>query len=379
MIAALDTVLTRWIPAPANRVLWKMYVGVIAAFALTGPVWGSAIAAEITDSSYWSMLPHGYTSNVLGLVVGAITMGILMRNWSRTPLTPHRQVVAVVAAGAATVLGRFAAVLILRYGYPGVGPIMILTNLGISVSVIAMTAIIILYAARREHELEASYAQTLAARDAVLREEDDVRARIFDDLHGTAQARVLDVRIRIRDIAANPDAGEREGAAQALDRELLDFYESHLGRLARTMYPSGLEVSLLAALGDLRDRHQGIIAVNIDADAVSAALDDPIVAGIHRDLRIALYRVAEECVVNAVRHGQAERVDIDVSVTVTNGQTWLTVEAISDCREPAQDRFGHGLSRMRQRMELLGGTVNTHIEPGTFTVRATVPTARSLD
>lgn len=379
MRAFVDRLLAQWMPASANRTLWKMTVGVYLALGLTGPIWGSSIVAELTDATYVSLLPFGFFSNIIAVIAAALVMGWLMRRWTHRRLDPSRQVLAVVTSGLVGIVARFLAVWTFRYGYPELGPKMALTNMAIATSVIVTTSIVVLYAARREYDLEASYADALAHQAALIREEEDVRARIFDDLHGTAQARIHETRHRVRTMAATVDDLEVQQQLQGLDQDLLHFYDSHIGRLARALFPAGLEVSLRAAVEELRERNAGTIEIDLDMDLVASTLDDPMSGGLHRDLRIALYRVIEECTLNAIRHAGAPRIAVHVTSTMDHGQTHLVVTATNSCRQEPVARFGHGLTRMRQRVNVLGGTMSLELEPDAFTVRVEIPTAKISD
>jgi signal transduction histidine kinase len=76
-----------------------------------------------------------------------------------------------------------------------------------------------------------------------------------------------------------------------------------------------------------------------------------------------LYRIAQEAVTNAVRHGKARQ--ISLRLTAESGRAFLTVE--NDGRDfPArlpQDR-GMGLKVMNYRAEMIGGTLTVHRRQG---------------
>jgi signal transduction histidine kinase len=84
---------------------------------------------------------------------------------------------------------------------------------------------------------------------------------------------------------------------------------------------------------------------------------------------LALYRVLQEALTNAARHGtgpatvRLEATDRGMSLRVTNpaGQ-----------RAPRQNR-GSGLLGMRERIAAAGGTIATEVEAGQWVVRAMIP------
>jgi signal transduction histidine kinase len=89
-------------------------------------------------------------------------------------------------------------------------------------------------------------------------------------------------------------------------------------------------------------------------------------------LQIVIYRIAQEALTNALRHGNTEEgaqmaldwEDTTVSLTVTN--------AIAPKAKDAS--AGHGLPGMRERAALVGGQLATSGADGVFTVSARLPT-----
>jgi signal transduction histidine kinase len=89
---------------------------------------------------------------------------------------------------------------------------------------------------------------------------------------------------------------------------------------------------------------------------------------------IALYRIAQESITNALRHARhATRITVDV---VDEGdQLRLTVHDDGDGATMAQTTSGYGLAVMAERVTLLGGTLRAGPGPGRgWTVDASLPT-----
>ena len=86
-------------------------------------------------------------------------------------------------------------------------------------------------------------------------------------------------------------------------------------------------------------------------------------------IQLAVYRILQEALTNALRHGEgdvdvrlswwADRVDVEVRNRVATA--------------PSGPTGGHGLVGMRERAQLVGGTLNAQREGGFFVVRATLP------
>jgi signal transduction histidine kinase len=101
------------------------------------------------------------------------------------------------------------------------------------------------------------------------------------------------------------------------------------------------------------------------------------------DARLAVYRVTQEALTNVVKHAHAERVE--VRMTYAPDEVRLSVEDFGDgtaaaaCDAPASlvsaSAFasGYGLTGMRERAELLGGTLTAAATGGGFRVELRVP------
>lgn len=368
--------LQAWIPARLNRLLWTLLAALGGIFSLAGSSVRALVVAQLTDTSPWGALANGIALAVVSLAIGLGIAGWLLRRWSDVEMTTFRQVVALLSAFIATGVSHTVLVALVGDGRKADLPLAQVAQFALVVPINIIVCVIILYVARRERDLEDSYKAVLAANIALVREEEDVRARIFDELHGSAQARIVEARMRAQSIADRCSDEVLAADARQLDAALLDLYQSQIGRMARALYPAGLEVSLRAAIEQLGERNIGVIRLVCTYDPLFAFLDDPLNAGLYRDLRVAMYRVIEECVTNAIRHGGSDEIWLEVSADVGHGDPVIVLSASNECRTEPSSRWGHGLTRMRQRVAALGGEINIEIDHTRYTVRAVVPTVQ---
>jgi signal transduction histidine kinase len=97
------------------------------------------------------------------------------------------------------------------------------------------------------------------------------------------------------------------------------------------------------------------------------------------DARLAVYRVAQEALTNIAKHAHPDRVEL--SLAYEPGATRLTVEdfiAVGAAAYPGRPRVsanggGYGLAGMRERAELIGGTLSAGVTPTGFRVELEVP------
>ncbi|MGH2881394.1 MAG: sensor histidine kinase [Solirubrobacteraceae bacterium] len=95
------------------------------------------------------------------------------------------------------------------------------------------------------------------------------------------------------------------------------------------------------------------------------------------EARLAIYRVAQEGLTNITKHSQAERVEMRLDYQPAG--TRLTIEDFHSAnghpapKDPASVPGGYGLSGMRERAELIGGTLTAAPTSTGFRVELEVP------
>lgn len=120
----------------------------------------------------------------------------------------------------------------------------------------------------------------------------------------------------------------------------------------------------------LADLH-GLLADSRAAGlTVDASVDGPF-DGISPAVSREAYRILQEGLTNAARHGRANLVSVHVAVTANV----LTIQ-LSNPASGATARHGAGVSGMRERVSLLGGRFSAGPEGGQWLVRAELPVGK---
>ncbi len=220
---------------------------------------------------------------------------------------------------------------------------------------------------QRAELLLAELEQTRAAqaRAAALAERQRLAREMHDVLAHSLSGLVLNLE-GARLLAAQGGADSQVG--EAIDR-------AH--RLAKT----GLEEAR-HAIGMLRDdalpgpERLADLAAEFEA-GTGVPCEVAVTGGSERDLgtdgRLTVYRVAQEALTNIRKHAHADRVEIRLAYEPSG--TRLTIEDLGSCRDrPAPaDGTGYGLTGMRERAELLGGTLTAGPTGIGFVVNLWVP------
>ena len=197
------------------------------------------------------------------------------------------------------------------------------------------------------------------------------RNRLARELHDTLAQGLTATGLQLESAGALLEAGsETEKARAALSRalDLTRFNLEEARRSVLDLRAAPLEgYSLPAALKILVDRWEAETGISARFAAVNRGRPLP------PSVEVALYRVCQEALTNVARHANADRVT--VRLVATPETVSLAVEDDGGGFDPARvagDR--QGLVGMRERVEMLGGTLGVRSRPGEGTrVEAVVP------
>lgn len=213
-------------------------------------------------------------------------------------------------------------------------------------------------------------ARALAGR--ILRAQEEERARVARELHDeTGQALTL-MLVRLTTLEAHVSNAEARAEIDAL-HELVGDTLDGVRRLATDLGPTVLrDLGLGAALDVLaaRVRSEAGITVGVKVRADVSGLPD--------GAALALYRVAQEALTNVVRHARATTASLRLDPIGAGARLVIEDDGVGF---DVSDDFGNGsigLYGMRERLELVGGTldVSSKRDHGTR-VAAVVPGAAS--
>jgi len=221
--------------------------------------------------------------------------------------------------------------------------------------------------------LAAMQARTQALERQLLTLQDEERADLARDLHDEMGPHLFAVSVdaalarRLIEDGHPPAAVEQLAAIQQAVAIMQRMVRDILGRLRPTEL---IELGLSAAVGELvafwRGRHPTI------RFEVTTPADESVITSAVRE---TLYRVVQEGLSNAIRHGRPDRVSIRLSIARDEVEARVTDDG---ARAVAPGPEGFGLSGMRERLAAVGGRLEIRRgEPGggwTLIARAPVGT-----
>jgi signal transduction histidine kinase len=112
------------------------------------------------------------------------------------------------------------------------------------------------------------------------------------------------------------------------------------------------------------------LAASVTSQGVEVALENGV-ADAPKAVQLAIYRIVQESLTNVVRHARATHARVSISIDKSH-----YVVAVGDDGTGLSDEItgGRGLLGMRERAELLGGTLATGVSPlGGLQVTARIP------
>jgi signal transduction histidine kinase len=205
------------------------------------------------------------------------------------------------------------------------------------------------------------------------------RTRWARELHDETLQSLSAVRIGLSGAARSerPDALE-QAVGQAVDQ--LEDAIANLRALITDLRPAALdELGVRAALEGLAERSQRHdLAVDL---SVELAFEQGGNASRHPpEVEIAIYRIVQEALTNATKHGGAKRAVVEIGEQ--NTAVWLTVRDDGAGFNPqaAGEGGGFGLVGMRERVELLSGELRLDSAPGHgTTIHVSIPVQRTVE
>jgi signal transduction histidine kinase len=199
----------------------------------------------------------------------------------------------------------------------------------------------------------------------VIGAQEDERKRIARELHDESCQTVAALKMRLD---ASVHDAPREELRKTLDdvRALAARSLDEMHRLMFALRPPVLDdLGLASAVRWLAQRDLPAKGVRLHMDLDDAAQRVPF------DVEIAVFRAIQEALSNVMRHSEAESVWIRVSVADGVLEAEIEDDGVgfdpAEVATPAASGRGLGILGMRERLDLVSGSVEVESSPGTGT------------
>ncbi len=225
----------------------------------------------------------------------------------------------------------------------------------------------------KAEELQRSRQRIVAAQESVRR---DIAARLQDRVQG----RLLALRDRLQELVEKTSSSsEATRLVTGVAHDLDQIVSGEVSALGHALYPSLLEQGLIIALQSLAQRWGDVLAIDLDLDETLAQQEKTNRDLVPEQVKLAVYRIADEALNNVAKHAQATGVTLRLQEP-SQGWLRLTVQDNGQGFKLEDAPLGLGMAAMQDYAEITGGMFAVRSTPGSGTeVVATlpVPIARS--
>ncbi len=178
---------------------------------------------------------------------------------------------------------------------------------------------------------------------------EEERRRIARELHDEISQLLTVIQLSLDDVGG-------DAAALAKAKDLLTRTQQEVHRVIFDLRPSLLDdLGLAAAVKWYGNNY-------LEKQGLEVRLEVEEELPLPADVEISVFRIYQEIVTNILRHAGAETVSVELYRTA--GELVLAVEDDGRGFDPAAKSEGVGLVGMRERAELVGGSIRFDSEPG---------------
>jgi signal transduction histidine kinase len=211
---------------------------------------------------------------------------------------------------------------------------------------------------QRIQELEIE--KQLLATEAILKGEEQERARLAKDLHDGLGGMLSGTKFSLHAIKANLLMTPENQQAFERSIDMLDSSIKEMRRVAHNMMPEALlRFGLDTALRDFCQsiNQSGALDINYQSIGLSGVT-------LEQSVSIAVYRMVQELINNTLKHAAAKTAI--VQVTIADGHLSLTVEDDGKGFDVARQEKSRGIgwSNLQHRVEFLQAKVDLSSAPG---------------
>ncbi len=220
-----------------------------------------------------------------------------------------------------------------------------------------------------ERALQSAHKKLINARE-------QERRRLGRELHDSIGQRLTALHLSMKHIYDLAGENIDRYAADELNRIIKDCRSlmSEVRNVSHGLYPTTLEtIGVASSLRQLADDYASMVDVTVEVKGASEGLFDKRLSA---NAKIVMFRIAQEAITNAVRHGKARK--IQLSLIRQKNDAILIVVNDGEPYDPNADvGDGIGIDTMMRRAETVGGEFSINAEGGKTTVRVTIPLSPS--
>lgn len=225
-------------------------------------------------------------------------------------------------------------------------------------------------------QLEHTVAELQDSRSRIVEVHEAARKAIAGELHGRVQTQLLMLTMRLDEIREKiptlPSDAQVDLVQAAADLE--GIRENEIRQISHRLHPSIVGVGLRASLRSLSDQFDRSFPVELEVAPEIVEREFAGGSSIPFNVRLGMYRVAEEALANALKHANATTCTVSLWLNGATGELCLSVKDDGKGFVADEARRGLGTVTMEDYMGAMRGSIKLGSAPGQGTiVTAAVP------
>lgn len=216
----------------------------------------------------------------------------------------------------------------------------------------------------REASLRLSYSQIRRLAARLLQAQETAQSELARDLHDDFCQKLALVEIGISSLKRSPAGVDpaTQSALTELERRTQGLFDD-VRRMSHDLHPATLRVlglgpALTALVNEMHANHDVLITYRVTGD----------LAHLDPDISVCFFRLAQEAVRNAITHGHAHTISIDVTRSADQVDMTVADDGQGFDVDAARERGGLGLISMQERANGAGGALEIDAAPGRGTI-----------
>lgn len=209
-------------------------------------------------------------------------------------------------------------------------------------------------------ERQAKTQEAERSHQRVFEAEEAVRKEVATSLHGPVQTRLLALWYQLGQLPSDTEPRGRQNSIGQVRAELR-YLQEYVRSLSSQLHPSVVSVGLLPALRSLADRLEPAIQVELTVTGMQESSLDGL-NGLSANVKLILYRVAEEALNNVAKHANVSRAM--VRLWEAEDKAHLSVQDHGQGFRAGDGTPGLGLRMIQDLARAGSGTVKIDSAPG---------------
>lgn len=209
--------------------------------------------------------------------------------------------------------------------------------------------------------------------------QEEERKRLSRELHDGLGQLLTAIKLQVEVLEGKIARGQADGANLSTLKNLISQTIQETRSISNNLMPSTLsDFGLSAALRRLVDTHnrsEQKPSERVQLEYIADEFFDSPAAALDQNIEITLYRVAQESITNAIRHGKAHHISLHLQQQPQQIQFTVDDDGLGfKPQRLTKEPHGQGVHNMHERIKLLNGTFIIQSTPGEGTkVTVSIP------